>query len=85
MRPPPARRPAERTAPQKTYLTARLRRNVMAQNTDGARMPTQAARQGQPSPRAPATQAREKGLGKNLSFSRLRGESDGYRLGNVNF
>lgn len=85
MRPPPARRPVVRTAPQKTCLTARLRRNVMAQNIGGARMPTQAARQGKASPMAPATQAREKGLGKNPFFPRLRGESDGYRLGHVNF
>lgn len=78
-RPLPARRPVVRTAPQKTCLTARLRRNVMAQNIGGARMTTQAARQGKASLRAPATQAREKGLGKNSPFPRLRGESDGYR------
>lgn len=85
MRPPPVRRPAVRTAPQKTCLTARLRRNVMAQNIGVARMPTQVARRGKASPRAPATQTRGKGLGKNSSFPRLRGESDGCRLGHVNF
>lgn len=49
----------------------------MAQNIGGARMPTPAARWGRASLRAPATQARNVGPGKNSPFPSLIGESDG--------
>ena len=80
-RPPQVRRPVARTAPQKTCLTVRLRRNVMAQNIGGTGMPTPAARWDKPSLRAPAAQARNGDLGKNPFFPRLSGESDGCRRG----
>jgi hypothetical protein len=81
MRPPLVRRPVVRTAPRRTCLTARLRRNVMTQNTGKAGLPTPAVRLDQESPKSFTTQARKVGLGMKPPIPRLRGESDEYKWG----
>ncbi|XP_073936027.1 KN motif and ankyrin repeat domain-containing protein 4 isoform X3 [Castor canadensis] len=72
MRPPLVRRPVVRTAPRRTCLTARLRRNVMTQNTGKAGLPTPAVRLDQETPKSFTTQARKVGLGMKPPIPRLR-------------
>lgn len=64
MRPLPVRTPAGRTAPLRTCLTVRLRRNVIAQSPDRAETHIPPVRLGRMSPKALVTQARQVGLGR---------------------
>lgn len=64
MRPLPARRPVGRIPPLRMCLTARLRRNMIAQSPDRTETHTPPVRLSKVSRKALVTQARQVGLGR---------------------